>query len=254
MLVSVLCSGSKGNCTYISTDKTKVLIDAGKNLKYIEEKLNELSTSIKEINYIIISHTHQDHVSALKSIIKKSNPIIILTEPMHRDLEYIHQYQNIKYLQDEMILGDIKLENIKTSHDASDSRGFILTNSFDSVVQITDTGYINQKHFNKITNKNVYIMESNHNLEMLMHGRYPKWLKQRVSSDVGHLSNDQSAFYLSKIIGQDTKKIILAHLSEENNTKEIALSTIKDSFESSEINFDNIEVAMQEIKTEPYTI
>ena len=121
----------------------------------------------------------------------------------------------------------------------------IINEGDSSVVQITDTGYLNQKYFNKLKNKTVYIFESNHNADMLLNGRYPGWLKRRVASDKGHLSNESSAFYLSKIIGSNTKEIILAHLSEENNTPEIALETLQNEFKDHEIEFNNIIIAKQ---------
>ena len=219
MLVSVLASGSKGNSTYVKTSHHELLIDAGCTMNYLNEKLIENNTCLDNIEYIFITHTHTDHVSSIKNIVKKYHPTLILTIPM--------------------------LENIKTSHDTSDSRGYIITENNNSVVQITDTGYLNQKYFNKLKNKTIYVFESNHNADMFLNGRYPGWLKRRVASDKGHLSNESSAFYLSKIIGNDTKEIILAHLSEENNTPEIALETLKNEFKDHEIEFDNIVIAKQ---------
>lgn len=250
MLVSVLTSGSKGNATLIKTHYNNILIDAGSRIKYLEEKLNEYNMSMKDINYIFISHTHTDHVSSLRAITKKYNPVIVISEAMLKDLDFLIDYPNIKFYEDIIMLEDVKIENIKTSHDASDSRGFIITEGNSSVVQITDTGYLNQKYFDKLKNKNIYIMESNHNVEMLLNGKYPKWLKQRVYSDVGHLSNESCSFYLSKLIGADTKKIILAHLSEENNTPDVALKTIKKEFKENNIEFENIITAKQNEKTE----
>ncbi len=250
MLVSVLESGSKGNCTLIKGKEANLLIDAGGTLKYIEEKLNENELSIDKINYILISHSHSDHTNALQSIIKKAHPTIIVSELMYKDLGFLKRYENVMYMQDSFNLDDLQIETIKTSHDTTDSRGFIITEGNSSIVQITDTGYLNQKYFNKLKNKNLYIMESNHNIEMLMHGRYPKWLKARVASDVGHLSNESSAYYLSKLIGENTKKVILAHLSEENNTPEIALSTLKKELEDNNIDFNSIEAAKQNERTE----
>ena len=250
MLVSVLASGSKGNSTLIKTKNANFLIDAGATASYINEKLKENGLSLIDINYILISHTHSDHTSALKSIIKKYHPTIILSELMYKDLDYLSSYNNVCFLQEVMLLDECLIETIKTSHDTSDSRGFIITEGHSSIVQITDTGYINQKYFEKLKNKNVYIMESNHNVEMLLNGRYPKWLKMRVNSDHGHLSNEASAFYLSKLIGEDTKKVILAHLSEENNTPELAISTLKKELEDNNIEFTNFEAAKQFEKTE----
>ena len=142
------------------------------------------------------------------------------------------------------------IELIKTSHDTNDSRGFILTENDKSVVYVTDTGYLNQKYFNKLKNKNVYLFESNHDVEMLINGKYPKWLKDRVVGPYGHLSNKDSSIYLSKIIGNDTKKIILMHLSKENNTPELALNTIYEIFDEYNVNFDNIVCAEQSKKSE----
>ena len=104
---------------------------------------------------------------------------------------------------------------------------------------------LNQKYFKKLTNKSIYIFESNHNADMLINGKYPPWLKRRVASDVGHLSNESSSFYLSKLIGDNTKEVILAHLSEENNTPEIALATLKEEFLTHGIDFTNIIAAKQ---------
>lgn len=250
MLVSVLASGSKGNSTLITTDRVKILIDAGKNQKYLENKLNQINLSLKDIDYILITHTHADHTSSLKTIVKSYKPKIILTELMYQDLDYLKNYENILFLTDNLELEDLVIDNIKTSHDTSDSRGYIVTQGNSSVVQITDTGYLNQKYFKKLQNKTIYIFESNHNIEMLMHGRYPKWLKARVSSDVGHLSNESSAFYLTKLIGENTKEIILAHLSEENNTPELALETLNKEFAENNIKFSNIVVAKQEERTD----
>ena len=250
MLVSVLASGSKGNSTLITTDRVKILIDAGKNQKYLETALNQINLSLKDIDYILITHTHADHTSALKTIVKSHKPTIVLTELMYQDLDYLKNYENILLLTDNLELEDLVIENIKTSHDTSDSRGYIVTQGNSSVVQITDTGYLNQKYFKKLQNKTIYIFESNHNVEMLMHGRYPKWLKARVSSDVGHLSNESSAFYLTKLIGENTKEIILAHLSEENNTPELALETLNNEFAENNIKFNNIVVAKQEERTD----
>lgn len=250
MLVSVLASGSKGNSTLITTDRVKILIDAGKNQKYLENKLNQINLSLKDIDYILITHTHADHTSSLKTIVKSYKPKIILTELMYQDLDYLKNYENILFLTDNLELEDLVIDNIKTSHDTSDSRGYIITQGNSSVVQITDTGYLNQKYFKKLQNKTIYIFESNHNIEMLMHGRYPKWLKARVSSDVGHLSNESSAFYLTKLIGENTKEIILAHLSEENNTPELALETLNKELAENNIKFSNIVVAKQEERTD----
>lgn len=254
MLVSVLASGSKGNSTLIKTDKLNILIDAGMNLKYLNDKLAELDMSIDDINYLFLTHTHNDHIGALKTIIKKNNPIICMGHKMFMDLDYLNDYDDVIILIDSLDLEDVHVDFIRTSHDASESLGYIFTSGESSLVYITDTGYINSKYFSKLCNKNMYIMESNHDVEMLMHGKYPPWLKQRVLSDRGHLSNQSSSFYLSKLIGDNTNYVVLAHLSHENNTEEIAVNTLKDTLKDYDIEFDNIYVAKQNEKTENFVI
>lgn len=254
MLVTVLASGSKGNSTLIKTDNLNILIDVGMNLKYLKEKLNEVNTKLEDIDYIFLTHTHKDHIGALNTFVKKNRPIICMGKKMFMDLEYLNNYDDIIILIDEIDLEDVHVDIIKTSHDASESNGYVFTSGESSLVYITDTGYINNKYFNKIYNKNMYIMESNHDVEMLMHGKYPSWLKQRVLSDKGHLSNKASSFYLSKLIGNNTKNIVLAHLSHENNTEEIALNTLKSTLCEYNIEFSNYSVAKQDEKTENFII
>lgn len=250
MLVSVLASGSEGNSTYVETSDTKILIDIGMNTKYIKDKLEELGVRPEEIEYIFMTHTHADHTGAIRTFTKKYNTKVIMTEKMYEDLEDIHGYSNIEICDDPYIIGKTKVDYFRTSHDAPDARGYIISDNESSMVYMTDTGYLNQRYFEKLYNKNIYIMEANHDPEMLLNGSYPKWLKARILSDTGHLSNNAAGFYLSKLIGPDTKKVILAHLSHENNTEEIALNTVKSTLKEYDVNFDNIIVAKQREKTE----
>ena len=151
---------------------------------------------------------------------------------------------------DFVALEDTIVEVLKTSHDTSDSRSFVIRSDGKSMVYMTDTGFINTKHFKKIENLNVYLFESNHDIEMLLHGPYPKWLKDRVMGPYGHLSNKDSAIYLAKIIGPKTQKILLTHLSHKNNTEEKALETINEIFKEYEIIFTDIKCAQQREKSE----
>lgn len=250
MLVTVLASGSEGNSTLIKTKELNILIDAGMNLKYIKEKLAEHNTKPEDIDYIFLTHIHKDHIGALKTFINKYDPTLCMGEKMFMELEYLEDYKKINIIFEEMDLGSLHVDILKTSHDTSDSRGYILTEDNSSLVYITDTGYINARYFDKLKNKNLYILESNHDVEMLMHGKYPKWLQNRILSDKGHLSNQASSFYLSKLIGPNTKKVILAHLSHENNTEELALETLQDTLKQNNIEFTNVSVAKQRETTE----
>lgn len=250
MKISVLASGSKGNVSYISSSTTRLLIDLGISCLSIEKKLNEIEVNPKSIDAIIVTHTHADHINGLKTFIKKYNPKIYLSKKMLHDLNLQFIVDNYEIIKNDFTINDIDIKIIKTSHDTSDSNGYIFEKGDKSIVYVTDTGYINAKNFEKMTNKNIYVMESNHDIEMLMNGSYPYYLKQRVLGDRGHLSNKDSAFYLSKFIGDETKKIILIHISKENNTPDIALSTLKNTLRDSEINFDNIIISSQNERTE----
>ena len=248
MKICVLSSGSKGNTTYIESNKAKVLIDCGNSSKYILTKLAELGVYPSDINAILITHTHSDHVKGLPTLLKNVPAMVYMTEKMYPLLDYVKNYTFIE--TNEFTIKDLKIDVIKTSHDAEDSVGYIVSNNNKSVVYITDTGYINQKYFDILRNKNVYIFESNHDIEMLNNGSYPFQLRKRILSDKGHLSNYDSAKYLAKFIGEDTKKIILAHLSEENNTPKLALDTLNERLKKEKINFDNIIIAKQNKETE----
>lgn len=254
MKVSVLASGSEGNSTYLETKNHKILIDLGMNVKYIKEKLQELDILPEQIDLILITHVHKDHIGALDKFIKKYQPTVCLSQKMFQEIDYIHDYEHIIIYDDQMVFENLTIEIFKTSHDTSDSRGFVITSGNSSLVYVTDTGYINQKYFKIMKNKNMYIFESNHDGEMLMNGKYPEWLKKRVVGPKGHLSNRDSSIYLSKLIGSNTQKIILAHLSKENNTEEEALKTISEVFNEYQIPFNNIECAKQREKTKVVTI
>lgn len=250
MKTCVLASGSEGNVTYVQTANHHILLDVGTTVKYIKEKLSELSVTIEDIDYILITHVHDDHIKALKNFIKKYTPTICVSPQMFSELEVLKDYEKVLLYGDEIKLDDVDINIIKTSHDTSDARSFILTSNDRSLVYLTDTGYINQKYFPLLTNRNVYLFESNHDIEMLLNGPYPKWLKDRVMGPYGHLSNKDSSIYLAKLIGQDTKKIILLHLSHKNNTPEKAINTIHEIFTEYEVNFESICCAEQKNKSE----
>lgn len=250
MKCCVLASGSKGNCTYIEYNNTKILIDLGTTSLYAEKKLKDIDVDPTDIKAILITHTHVDHINGLKVFIKKYNPKIYLSEIMHKELKNDITLTNYEYIDGDFTIDDLKINVIKTSHDTEDSNGYIVESSDSSIVYITDTGYINQKNFKKLINKNVYIFESNHDVEMLMNGRYPYNIKQRILGDKGHLSNKDAGYYLSKLIGDNTKQVILAHLSHDNNIDEIALKTVKEELKTSQVEFDNIIIAHQEFRTD----
>lgn len=251
MRVSVLSSGSKGNTTYIESKNAKILIDVGNTAKYIKEKLEDIGVEPEELDAVLITHTHIDHVKGLKVFEKKYNIPVYLTDIMLKSLDFIDKYV---LLDDEFDIKDIHINSIKTSHDAPDSRGYVLSSENKSVVYITDTGYINKKYFDILKNRNLYIMESNHDVEMLNNGNYPFSLRQRILSDKGHLSNYDSAKYLCSFIGDNTKYVLLAHLSEDNNTEELAYETLVSRMNKNNIHINNIIIAKQNKETDLISI
>lgn len=254
MQVSVLASGSKGNTTFIHTKDLDLLIDLGPTCSYVESKIESIGFNPSNIKAILITHTHSDHIKGLKVFVKKYKPTLYLTEKMYEDLSKEFIIEDCIFVDGDFQIGDINVRVIKTSHDASDSNGYIVEEENNSVVYMTDTGFINQKYFEVLKNRSVYIMESNHDVEMLLKGRYPYQLRRRVLSDRGHLSNIDSANYLARFIGEETKQIILAHLSEENNTKELAINTLKGVLEEHDIPLENIITADQFENTELITL
>ena len=248
MKVIVLSSGSKGNTTYIETQTTKILIDIGNTCKYITEKLSTIGVTLGEINAILITHTHTDHIKGLKTFTNNYYAPIYITEKMHPKIPYVKQY---KYIESSLItIRDIKINIIKTSHDAEDSVGYIINNNDKSIVYITDTGYINKKYHPMLSNRDIYIMESNHDVEMLNNGPYPFPLRQRILSDKGHLSNHDSAKYIGDFIGPKTTNIVLAHLSHENNTPELAKETLLAKLQELNMTQIHIDIALQDQETE----
>ncbi len=241
----VLASGSEGNSTFLSSSGINILIDIGKNAKYIKEKILEIGENPENIRAILISHTHDDHVSALKVFLKKYHPQVYITEKMFYDLDFLKEYENVVIYDEDFYIDSISIKTIKTSHDVTDSRNFIISDGANSLVYLTDTGYLNRKYFVDLKNKTYYLIESNHDIEMLMNGPYPKWLKQRVLGSLGHLSNKDCSFYLTKLIGENTKKIVLMHLSQKNNTEEKALETLENTFKEYDMNFENVLCAKQ---------
>ena len=227
MRAIILGSGSKGNSTLLIGNNKKILIDVGFSYPKMIMNLKELNVTPKDIDAIIVTHTHKDHIAGLSTFIKKNNIMVYTNNKMLPELAKLINEDMIKVMDDEYSIGEFNILAIHTSHDAPGSVGFVINDDKSNLVYVTDTGYINEKYLKKLVNKDNYIFESNHDINMLMTGPYPYILKQRVLSDKGHLSNELSGNYLKEIIGDKTKRIVLAHLSEINNTPEIALKTVK---------------------------
>ena len=235
MKVKTLSSGSKGNCSIVICNNTKLIIDMGISYLNLKTRLEENSLSLIDFQYILITHSHNDHIKGLQSLIKNTSIKVYIPKNMYIELRNIVPEERCVFINDIFNINDVEIELIHTSHDTICSVGYVITYKNKSLVYVTDTGYINRKYLMKMTEKDIYIIESNHDEVMLMDGPYPRFLKERVISDKGHLSNNTTAKYLKKIIGKNTKYILLAHLSEKNNNQDLALNTIKAAIDRKDI-------------------
>ena len=246
MKIKIISSGSKANCTLVSCGSTNLLIDVGQTASFVISELEKENINPKEISGVIITHTHSDHIKGLKVFIKSTNANVYITEDLLPDIIKIVPPQNIKLIDETLKINDINLALLTMSPDVP-CYGILINYHNKELAYITDTGYVNKKYLSKLINKDIYIMETNYNEKMLMEGPYPYTLKQRILSDSGHMSNKYAGNLLSKCIGEKTKHVILAHISEHNNCKELVLEEVKE--ELKEINFDENKLILTEQNT-----
>ena len=220
-------SGSKGNSSILLTKENNFIIDTGISFLKIKNTLESMNLKFSDFTGVFITHSHTDHIRSLAQVIKNTKLKILIPLKMYPELRDIVPKERVVVLENINYINDLKIELLPTSHDTECSVGYLFEQNDRSLVYITDTGYINRKILNKIINKNVYLIESNHDEKMLMEGPYPEFLKSRVKSDYGHLSNKTTAGYLKKIVGKNTKYVLLAHISEKNNTYDKVLEEIQ---------------------------
>lgn len=243
MKVVVIASGSKGNCTLVNANGKYFLIDVGINITQLKNALSDIGLSLNDISFVLITHTHSDHIKGLESFLKKTNASLYSSSGILDDLKKIISSKNIHIIDKIINVEGIGIEAIPLSHDV-ECYGYIIDEDNKKMVYITDTGYLNRKIYPQIKDMDLYIIESNHDEKMLMDGPYPYILKQRIISDKGHLSNTTTGKVLCKVVGKSTKKVVLAHLSEHNNTKELAYSQVSDELEK--IGFDTKKIIISD--------
>lgn len=236
MIIYTLASSSKGNSTYININGINILIDVGITNVNLVSRLELINIQASQIDYLFITHTHSDHIKGLEVFLKKNNPTIISSKLLINKLKEDYDIEKSIVMEDKIVLKTINITKIQSSHDDVDCIGFLFEYNKESLVYITDTGYINSKCHKLIENKNIYMVESNYDDDLMLSSSYPHHLKMRIISDSGHLSNIQCANYLKKVIGSNTEKIILLHLSEENNDELIVEKTINKMIEKRKLN------------------
>lgn len=223
----ILASGSKGNCTVIKDEHTTIVIDAGTTNKHLKASFKEIQVDYQNLDAILITHLHSDHIARI-NFFKNSK----FYTP-----EYLGEgFNQIKLFgEDKFKINTLNISTIPLSHDKGLTLGYIIENKTSKLVYVTDTGYFKDSHLKYIKSADFYIMESNHDPEMLMNTKRPFFLKQRIMAMDGHLCNYDAAEVLSKSVDKNTKEIVLAHLSEEANKPELALKVVKNRLKNKNI-------------------
>ena len=230
--VCPLFSGSSGNSVYVGvTEKSGILVDAGRSAKQLDNLLIKNNIDVAAIKAILITHEHVDHVSALRVFAKKHGVKIYASEGTIGFLRSSgiitkeHQFEALTSLR-EKDLEFVGIRAFNTSHDCSQSMGYVIRDcGGDSVAVCTDLGYVSDEVRCALTGCRSVLIESNHDVMMLQNGSYPYYLKRRILSDRGHLSNDACSELLPYLVDRGTKNIVLSHLSEHNNLPELARRT-----------------------------
>ena len=222
-----LFSSSSGNCSYIETESTKLLIDCGLSAKKIEESLKQLNSSLSKINGILITHEHSDHTKALKTICKNYDIPVYANKKTHDAISKTAEISNKKYfLNDEAFdLGELKIKPFSIPHDAIDPVAYNIANAEKKISIATDIGHIDKNLINNLIGSNFILLESNYDFELLKNSSYPYNLKQRIAGPFGHLSNDDAAELVNYLNTQNLNNVMFGHLSKENNTPEQAYQT-----------------------------
>ncbi len=225
-----LISGSSGNASLIKNKDTTILIDCGLSAKRLSLMLDSLDIECKDIDAVLITHEHSDHIAGAGVLSRRFDIPIYATSETHQAMNIgpIKEH-NIKTIisDDSFEIGSIGIKTFDISHDAANPVGYSLYDDNKKYSIVTDTGIITDSILNAVSGSDFVMLEANHDIDMLMYGQYPFSLKKRILSDIGHMSNDYASQIAIKLLESNTKNIMLSHLSENNNTPEIAYKTVE---------------------------
>lgn len=220
-----LASGSKGNACLLDFGNFKIMIDCGTTKRYLMNSFETLGFRFEDVDAVFITHDHSDHTSQI-NLFKDAH--IFSPSLLKIEHEQITPYVEFKYK-------DLNVLPIRTSHDAECSVGYVIFTNNLKIVYITDTGYIRPQDLELIKDADFYFMESNHDPHMLMTTPRPYYIKQRILSDEGHLSNEDASDILRKVVSDKTKEVILAHLSQQANKESLALEVAMKNLEDTSV-------------------
>ena len=239
-----IASGSSGNCIYIGSDNTHVLVDAGISNKRIEMGLNDLGLNARELDGILITHEHSDHIKGLGVLARKYGTPIYSTK---ETLEEIQDSKSLGEIPEDLMhpitpdvdfmVGDLEVKPFRIDHDAANPVAYRVQNEKRSVAVATDMGHYSQYIIDHLQGLDAILLEANHDEDMLKNGSYPQILKQRILGTRGHLSNVSAAWLLAHM-ERLPEEVFLAHLSQENNLPSLALQTVRGILDANEVGAD----------------
>lgn len=223
-----LYSGSSGNCTYIGAPSGGILIDVGVSAKRADEALSAAGIDVERIDAVFVTHEHTDHINGLRVFLKRHRNISVYASP-----KTLAEMERLNALPEECDAREISSDGVesagmfirsfRTSHDAAESVGYtVVTQDGRRVAVATDTGCVTEEIMHALFGCDLVMLESNHDIGMLQNGFYPYYLKRRILSDRGHLSNDACADTARRLIDGGTTRLVLGHLSRENNMPQLA--------------------------------
>lgn len=226
-----LISGSSGNCSLVTYKDTNILVDCGMSGKRLEELLSGLDLSGRDLDAIVVTHEHIDHISGIGVVSRRYNLPVYATEQTHLAMNIGRiADENIKIIEPDrpFEIGRITADAFSIPHDAQDPVGYRFYLGKDKMSVATDIGTMTDELFDSISGSKAVILEANHDIDMLKNGSYPEPLKSRILSNFGHMSNDLSAKTALALVNRGTKQIMLSHLSNENNTPDLAYSSVSE--------------------------
>jgi phosphoribosyl 1,2-cyclic phosphodiesterase len=247
MEVCALFSGSSGNCIYIESGATAVLLDAGVSMKRIFAEIERIGKSIEKIKAVFVTHEHSDHINGLGPVARRLRVPVYATKKtwyaMYRALGKIEKDKIMPVEIGETIeIDGLAVTAFGIPHDAVQPCGYTFCSGRKKITVATDMGEVCDEVLKIMCGSDGVLLESNHDINMLMQGSYPYYLKQRIRGKNGHLSNDDAAAAAAKLAAEGTKTILLGHLSGENNTSEIALTTSFEAIEKTGVRDIRLEV------------
>jgi phosphoribosyl 1,2-cyclic phosphodiesterase len=250
--VCLLASGSKGNSLFVETGETKILVDAGLSAREIAFRLESIGVSASELNGILISHEHVDHIRGAGTLARRFKiPVLISYSASNQTHEHFRSASLVEFESGcSFEFRDTLIDPFPTTHDSADPVGFVIDGHEARIGFATDLGIVTRLVQEKLRKSRVLVLESNHDEDMLLNGPYPWHLKQRIKSRHGHLSNLESAELLAEVLHPDLEGVFLAHLSEANNLPEIALGVCQNQLSGSTVCSPRIFVGKQQGVTE----